>query len=95
MGSPHLYSLQLLNHAMLTLATAVSPVIFGILLVGLLIAVVQGAFQVEEGALAMVAKLIVVLVLSAGAVELVFMSMEHLAQDWIMNAPRMIDRDWS
>jgi flagellar biosynthesis protein FliQ len=95
MGYHHLYSLRLLNHAMLTLAAAVSPVIFGILLVGLLIALVQGALQVEEGALAMVAKLVVVIALATGAVELTFHSLEHLARSWITDAPRLIDRNWS
>jgi flagellar biosynthesis protein FliQ len=95
MGLHHLYSLQLLDHAMFALAAAVSPVIFGILLVGLLIAIVQGALQVEEGALAMVAKLVVAFALAGGALELVFSSLQHLAHDWITNAPHMIDRDWS
>jgi flagellar biosynthesis protein FliQ len=95
MGLHHLYSLQLLSHAMFALAEAVSPVIFGVLLVGVLIAIAQGALQVEEGALAMVAKLVVVFALSAGALEVVFSSLQHLAQDWITNAPQLINRDWS
>jgi len=80
---------------MFALAEAVSPVIFGVLLVGVLIAIAQGALQVEEGALAMVAKLVVVFALSAGALEVVFSSLQHLAQDWITNAPQLINRDWS
>jgi flagellar biosynthesis protein FliQ len=95
MSSHHLYSLQLLNHAILDLAAAVSPVIFGILIVGVLIAILQGALQIEEGALAMLAKFAVILALSAGAFELVFSTLQHLAQDWITNAPHLIDRDWS
>jgi flagellar biosynthesis protein FliQ len=90
-----LYSLQLLDHAMFALASAVSPVIFGILLVGLLLAVVQGALQVEEGALAMAAKLVVVIALATGAIEMAFHSLEHLARTWMMDAPRLIDHDWS
>lgn len=92
MGSHPLYSLRLLSHAMFVLASAVSPLIFGILIVGLLLAVVQGAFQVEEGALALAAKLLVVLLLGAGAVEAAFHSIEHLAQAWLIAAPSLVNR---
>lgn len=76
---------------MFVLASAVSPLIFGILIVGLLLAVIQGALQVEEGALALAAKLVVVLLLGAGAVEAAFHSIAYLARAWLMAAPDLVN----
>ena len=80
---------------MLALAAGVTPLILGILLVGLVLAILQGALQIEDGALAMTAKLLVVLLLAAGGVGAMFYIMVGLAHDWIARAPHLINRHWS
>lgn len=95
MSPHHLRSLALLHHALLALARSLTPLIFGITLVGLLLAVLQGAFQFEDAALAMAAKLAVILLLAGTSGEMIFLIIEHLAKDWLLHIPAWINRDWS
>lgn len=89
------YSLDLFSHAINTLASAITPLIAGILLVGVVVAVIQGAFQVEDNTLALGAKLAVVLLMASGGVLIIFLRMAHLTHDWISHIPMMISRSWS
>lgn len=89
------FALVMLHRALITLASSLTPLIAGIVLVGILIAVFQGAFQVEDGALAMGAKVAVVLLLGGAAGEMVFLSIAHLAHDWIASIPTLIRQDWN
>lgn len=93
--SDGVYSLQLLARAIMVMADAVTPFIFGLLLVGLLVALVQGALQVEDGTMMMAARLAAALLTAVGAMTLVFRALAGLAHDWIANIPAMIDRVWS
>jgi len=88
-------ALALLHHAFLVLAYALTPLIASITLLGILIAVLQGAFQIEDGALAMGAKVAIVLFFSAAAGEMIFMTLAHLAHDWIASIPTLIAEDWN
>ncbi|MEE3501324.1 flagellar biosynthetic protein FliQ [Acidiphilium acidophilum] len=90
-----LYSLELLHQGFMTVALAVTPLITGIIAIGLLIALIQGAFQIEDGALAMAAKLGVVFLLASSGGVAIYLTMQHLAGDWIAHIPEMIDRPWS
>ena len=93
--SDGLYSVQLLARAIMVMADAVTPFIFGLLLVGLLVALVQGALQVEDGTMMMAARLAAALLTAVGAMTVVFRALTGLAHDWIANIPAMIDRVWS
>lgn len=88
-------ALVLLNHALLTLAYALTPLIAGVVLVGIVIAVLQGAFQLEDGALAMGVKVAVVLLVGGSAGEMVFLTVAHLAHGWIASIPTLIRQDWN
>lgn len=88
-------ALVLLNHALITLAYALTPLIAAITLLGILIAVFQGAFQIEDGALAMGAKVAIVLFFAASASEMIFTIIAHLARDWIASIPTLIAQDWN
>lgn len=90
-----LYSITLLQRAIETLAVAVTPLIAGILLIGLLLALIQGAFQVEDAALALAVKLTIVLTLASSSGMMIFFVMRHLAHDWLSGMRSMIDRKWS
>ncbi len=85
----------MLHHALLSLAWSLTPLISGITLVGLLLAVIQGAFQFEDAALAMTAKLAVILLLAGTSGEMIFLTIEHLSRDWLYHIPAWINRDWS
>ncbi len=93
--SHELYSLQLLSRAIMVMAEAVTPFIFGLLLVGLLTALVQGALQVEDGTLMMATRLAAALLTAVGAMTVIFRALAALAHGWIVNIPGMIDRVWS
>jgi flagellar biosynthesis protein FliQ len=93
--SHEFYSMQLLARAIMVMADAVTPFIFGLLLVGLLVALVQGALQVEDGTLMMAARLAAALLTAVGAMTVIFRALAGLAHDWIANIPGMIDRVWS
>ncbi|HTU54258.1 MAG TPA: flagellar biosynthetic protein FliQ [Acetobacteraceae bacterium] len=93
--SDGLYSVQLLARAIMVMADAVTPFIFGLLLVGLLVALVQGALQVEDGTMMMAARLAAALLTAVGAMAVVFRALAGLAREWIANIPGMIDRVWS
>lgn len=93
--SPHVVPLLLLHHALIALAYALTPLIGGIVLIGILLAVVQGAFQIEDAALAMGAKLAIVLIFSGSAGVLIYLTIAHMAHDWFQSIPTMITRDWS
>lgn len=88
-------ALVLLNHGLLTLASALTPLIAGVVLVGIVIAVLQGALQIEDGALAMGVKVAVVLLVGSGAGEMVFLMIAHLAHAWIASIPTLIRQDWN
>jgi flagellar biosynthesis protein FliQ len=91
----HLYSLTLLQSAIETLALAVTPLIAGILLVGLFLALIQGAFQVEDATLALAAKLVITLMLASTSGATIFLALAHLAHQWWSDIPAMVNRDWS
>jgi len=90
-----LYSVQLFGEAIRVMADAVSPSIFGLLGVGLLVAIVQGALQVEDGTLVMAARLATALFAAAGAMTAIFRALAGLAHGWISHIPQMINRVWS
>ncbi len=90
-----LYSVQLFGEAIRVMADAVSPSIFGLLGIGLLVAVVQGALQVEDGTLVMAARLAAALFAATGAMTAIFRALAGLAHDWISHIPEMINRVWS
>lgn len=89
------YSMQLLASAIMVMARAVTPYIFGLLLIGLLTALVQGAFQVEDGTLMMATRLAAAVATAIGGMTVVFRAIAALAHQWISHAPGMIDRLWS
>ena len=86
--------LELLHHALITLAYALTPLIAGIVLVGILLAVIQGAFQIEDGALAMGAKLTIVLLFAGSSGLLIYETLSHLAHAWIADIPALVAQDW-
>lgn len=73
----------------------VAPLIIGMLIAALLIALLQGAFQVEDNTLAVTVKLLVVILLAAGGGEAALHGAAALLHDWIAHIPQMIDRSWS
>lgn len=93
--SHELYSIELLSRAIMVMAGAVTPYISGLLLVGLLTALAQGALQVEDGTLMMATRLAAAFLTAAGAMTVIFRAIAALAHDWIAHAPAMIDRPWS
>lgn len=90
-----LYSLQLLHVALIVLARAITPLIGGIILIGILIALIQGAFQVEDGALAMGAKIVVVFAMASSGGVAIYLAIEHLAASWISHIPQLLALSWS
>ncbi|TMV88036.1 hypothetical protein FGG78_17815 [Thioclava sp. BHET1] len=86
--------LELLHRALITLAYTLTPLIAGIVIVGILLAVIQGAFQFEDGALAMGAKVAIVLVFAGSSGVLIYETLAHIAQDWIAAIPALIAQDW-
>lgn len=95
MVSLHPYNLILLRLAMESSATWVTPMIAGVLIVGVVIAILQGGLQLEDNTLAMTAKLIVFVLLAAGSGVAAIHGAAHLARDWISHIPQMIDHRWS
>lgn len=95
MATRNLYCLHIVHHAFLVLAYAITPLIAGILFVGLAIALLQGAFQIEDGALLLGAKLIVALVLLSSSGSAIYFAVRHLAHEWIAHAPSLINHSWS
>jgi flagellar biosynthesis protein FliQ len=93
MGLP--FSIALLHQAIEALALAVTPVIVGILLIGLILALLQGAFQVEDATLALAAKLAITLMLASTSGVAIFLMLSHLAHQWMSNIPAIIARNWS
>ena len=86
--------LELLNHAFVTLFFALSPLISGIVVIGILVAMVQGALQIEDGALAMGAKVAIVLAFAGTSGELIYLTIEHLAHAWIAAIPSLLAQKW-
>jgi len=56
--------------------------------------VVQGALQIEDGALAMGAKLTIVLVFASSSGMLIYETLTHLAHAWIAAIPSLVAQDW-
>ncbi len=90
-----LYCLDLLHHGLAIVGLAVTPLIFGIILVGLALAVLQGAFQIEDSTLAMGAKLAIVLLMAGSGLVDIYVSLSGLAADWLRHIPDIINRPWS
>ena len=90
-----LYCLDLLHHGLAIVGLAVTPLIFGIILVGLALAVLQGAFQIEDSTLAMGAKLAIVLLMAGSGLLDIYVSLSGLAADWLRHIPDIINRPWS
>ena len=90
-----LYCLDLLHHAFAIISLAVTPTIFGIILVGLALSVLQGAFQIEDSTLAMAAKLAIVLLMAGSGLIDIYVSLSGLATDWLHHLPDLINRPWS
>ena len=90
-----LYCLDLLHHGLAIVGLAVTPIIFGIILVGLALAVLQGAFQIEDSTLAMGAKLAIVLLMAGSGLIDIYVSLSGLATDWLHHLPDLINRPWS
>lgn len=88
-------ALRLLHGALISLAYSLTPLVGGIVLVGIILAVVQGAFQIEDGALAMGGKLAIVLVMAGSAVVTIYLTLEQMAHHWIHDIPVLIARHWS
>jgi len=88
-------ALNLLNHALITLAYALTPLIGGIVLIGILLSVIQGAFQIEDGALAMGGKLVVVMLFACTAGETIYLTIAHMAHQWIQSIPAMLMQNWN
>jgi flagellar biosynthesis protein FliQ len=89
------FSIALLHQAIEALALAVTPLIVGILLIGLILALLQGAFQVEDATLALAAKLAITLMLASTSGVTIFLMLSHLAHQWMSNIPAVIARNWS
>jgi flagellar biosynthesis protein FliQ len=87
--------MQLFAEAITVMADAVAPLVLGLLLIGLLVAIVQGALQVEDGTLMMTARLVTALLAAISAMTIVFRALAGLAHDWIFNIPEMVNRVWS
>lgn len=95
MPERNLFCLHLVHHAFLVLAYATTPLIGGILVAGLAIAMFQGAFQIEDGSMQLGAKLVVAFLLLASSGSVIYFAILHLAHSWIAHAPAMINRSWS
>lgn len=93
-GESNSLALRLLHDALLSLAYSLTPIIGGMVLVGILLAVVQGAFQIEDGALAMGSKLAIVLLFAGSSGALVLSTLTILAHHWISTIPSLIARHW-
>jgi flagellar biosynthesis protein FliQ len=89
------FSIALLHQAIESLALSVTPLIVGILLIGLILALLQGAFQVEDATLALAAKLAITLMLASTSGVMIFLMLSHLAHQWMVNIPAIIARNWS
>lgn len=70
------------------------PIVLGLLLVGVITSLVQGAFQVDDMALGFVAKIFAI-GFGATAIFVCFHQLAGLAHDWISQIPSMIDQSWS
>lgn len=89
-----LYSLNILQLAIDRLQASVDPIVLGLLLVGVITSLVQGAFQVDDMALGFVAKILAI-GFAASAMIVCFDQIAGLAHDWISHIPSMIDQTWS
>lgn len=89
-----LYSLNLLQLAIDRLQGAVDPIVLGLLFVGVIVSLVQGAFQVDDMALGFVAKVLAI-GFATSAVIVCFHQLAGLAHDWISQIPSMINQTWS
>jgi type III secretory pathway component EscS len=87
-------ALKIINHDLLALAYVMAPLIAGIVLVGILLAVIQGAFQFEDGALAMGAKLVVVLLMVGSSGTAIYLAIAHIAYVSISSSPILISHHW-
>jgi flagellar biosynthesis protein FliQ len=96
MIDPHrVLALVVLNHDLLRLAAVMAPLIAGIVIVGIVLAVIQGAFQFEDGALAMGAKLVVVLLMIGSSGMMIYLTIRGIAYHAIADAPSLITRHWN
>lgn len=86
--------LELLHRALITLAQTLTPLIAGIVVVGILLAVIQGAFQFEDGALAMGAKVAIILAFAGSSGVLIYETLVHIAHAWIAAIPTLVAQDW-
>lgn len=87
--------LGLFAEALATMLSAITPIILLLLVVAILIATVQATLQLEDMALSLLPRtvLVILLVLMGGFGA--FDTMRHLAAAWLGAAGPLVHRTWS
>ncbi|GAB0116682.1 flagellar biosynthetic protein FliQ [Acidisoma sp. 7E03] len=87
--------LTLFSQALATMLAAVTPIIVLLLVTAILIAAVQAVLQLEDMALSLLPRTLLVILLALTGAFGAFTRMSHLAAVWIGNAGAFVHQTWN
>lgn len=88
------FYLGLFADALTTMLSAITPIILLLLLVAILIASVQATLQLEDMALSLLPRTVLVIVIMLMGGFGAFGTMRHLAASWLGAAGSLVHRTW-
>jgi len=87
--------LTLFGQALSTMLSAVTPIILLLLVTAILIAAVQAVLQLEDMALSLLPRTVLVILLMLTGAFGAFTKLSHLAATWIAQADSLVHRPWN
>lgn len=87
--------LTLLWHALFVEVDALTPIIAVLLIVGIVTAIFQAAFQIEDTTFSLIPKLFVMLAIPFFGGDALMHAFSALAVDWISHAGVMVRLSWN
>lgn len=87
--------LRLFAEALTTMLSAITPIILLLLLLAILIATIQASLQLEDMALSLLPRTVLVMLLALMGGFGAFDMLRHLAAFWLGAAATLVHRTWS
>lgn len=86
--------LTLLHIALATELAVLAPIVFLLLAVGFATSFIQAALQIEDATFALLPKTIAMIFIALAGGFGLLAALEHLATEFILRAPALVQRPW-